>query len=383
MGIHYRIEGTKFVGTRELPIVLVDFDDTIGSLASAWLEMLNKTTGSNLVLEDLTTWDFASIMGQDGYTSLRLLDNYAHFAPFPGVVDKLKKLSQFAKIIIVTASKTGMSAASKIEICNKLFPEYEVWKAESKHNIKAFAIVDDNPGTAKSAKEQGIITCAIKHPWHNSSVHDSYDLLADSYLDPGAAWEQIASFLISSLKNATKTKALGKRYNHGKPAYDLIPPSIFTFLLQRSRTKKRSVSQLVNKIILWRNTLPTINKDSLPTHDRDLLLSIISIIVDFLWEDNKHQFDKKTKLFPGLFAADQVARVLTGGAIKYAPRNWESGLSFIETWASGMRHIQAILRGKATDDESTLSHWAHALCNFCFLLHFSEQYSRYSHLDDR
>lgn len=380
--MQYRIEGNEFVGERELPIIIIDFDDTLGPLAQHWVDEHNRQTGSSLKVEDLVTWDFPSIMGEHVYTSLERLDSYQHFTPFPNIVEKIKRLEKYAKILIATASRTGLGAAAKIEICRRMFPHYEVWKADSKHNIRAFALVDDNPGTAKSAKELGTITCAIRHPWHNQYVKDAYDLLADSYLSPGEAWDQIIDFLIRALKTANKPKIMGKRYNLGKPAYDLIPASVFSILVQKTKYRKRGRAELMRHLVQWRNTTPPLIKTSPPQDDREILVNIIGILTDNLWLAFTDEV-AGTALWPGLFAADQVARVLTGGAIKYAPRNWEKGLSFVETWASGMRHIEAFLRNKATDDESKLSHWSHALCNFCFLLHFTENYERYAHLDDR
>jgi hypothetical protein len=52
------------------------------------------------------------------------------------------------------------------------------------------------------------------------------------------------------------------------------------------------------------------------------------------------------------------------GAIKYAPRNWELGLSYMEgTVASLKRHLNRWELGEEFDEESGLHHTKHILWN--------------------
>lgn len=76
-----------------------------------------------------------------------------------------------------------------------------------------------------------------------------------------------------------------------------------------------------------------------------------------------------------------ICEVLTFGAAKYAPRGWEKGLSFAETFASATRHARAYLAGEQLDLESGLAHEAHFWCNFLFLLVFTARGR--TDLDDR
>lgn len=48
-------------------------------------------------------------------------------------------------------------------------------------------------------------------------------------------------------------------------------------------------------------------------------------------------------------ALDQLAKVYTAGAAKYAPRNWEQGFKWMDCYASAMRHGQAWARGEDLD----------------------------------
>lgn len=70
-------------------------------------------------------------------------------------------------------------------------------------------------------------------------------------------------------------------------------------------------------------------------------------------------------------AVKQIVEVLTQGATKYAPRNWELGLSYNDTFASLQRHATKWFAGEDYDEESGKHHMAHVATNALFLLHFS------------
>lgn len=75
-----------------------------------------------------------------------------------------------------------------------------------------------------------------------------------------------------------------------------------------------------------------------------------------------------------------IVEVLSFGASKYEPRNWEKGLSWTSTLASMKRHIAAIERGEDFDPESGLKHIDHVQCNAHFL---SAYYKIAPQFDDR
>ncbi|CAM0045537.1 hypothetical protein VPHK394_0044 [Vibrio phage K394] len=67
-------------------------------------------------------------------------------------------------------------------------------------------------------------------------------------------------------------------------------------------------------------------------------------------------------------AIDQLARVLTFGAEKYAPNSWQEVENGIERYrAALLRHTFAIQRGELYDAESGLLHSAHAQCCAAFI----------------
>lgn len=80
------------------------------------------------------------------------------------------------------------------------------------------------------------------------------------------------------------------------------------------------------------------------------------------------------------FAQEEYSKVLTLGAIKYEDRNWERGLSWTETYASVIRHLNAFMNGEDYDKETGLLHVSHAQAGCSFLAEF---YNIYPEGDDR
>jgi hypothetical protein len=71
---------------------------------------------------------------------------------------------------------------------------------------------------------------------------------------------------------------------------------------------------------------------------------------------------------------EEVVKVLTFGAKKYAPNNWQKVEDGESRYLSAcFRHTTAILRGEKIDPETGLSHYAHAICSLLFAFWHSNQ----------
>jgi len=83
-------------------------------------------------------------------------------------------------------------------------------------------------------------------------------------------------------------------------------------------------------------------------------------------DDEKDRWD----LLP-VGSVRQVVRVLTYGARKYAPHNWQKVSHARERYfAASLRHLSAWWEGEKVDPESGLPHLAHATCCLLFLMWF-------------
>ena len=75
----------------------------------------------------------------------------------------------------------------------------------------------------------------------------------------------------------------------------------------------------------------------------------------------------------------EVVNVLTFGANKYGPNNWQLLPDFNERYfAATMRHLFAWREGETHDPESGLHHLAHAATNIIFLLWGNQDESQLS-----
>jgi len=66
-------------------------------------------------------------------------------------------------------------------------------------------------------------------------------------------------------------------------------------------------------------------------------------------------------------ALEKIVEILTYGAKKYSPNNWQK-VESNRYYAAMMRHMVAELKGEDCDQESGLLHLSHLACNAIFLL---------------
>lgn len=68
-------------------------------------------------------------------------------------------------------------------------------------------------------------------------------------------------------------------------------------------------------------------------------------------------------------ALEQVSKILTFGAKKYAAHSWQTVPQGEDRYlAALLRHLTAHSKGEKNDPESGMSHLAHAACNALFIL---------------
>ena len=88
----------------------------------------------------------------------------------------------------------------------------------------------------------------------------------------------------------------------------------------------------------------------------------------------KHDAEKPRMDLLPFEALEEVAKVLTFGAEKYADNNWQKvDCAEARYTAALLRHLVAIRRGEKRDAESGLLHAAHMATNALFLLWFELQ----------
>lgn len=79
-------------------------------------------------------------------------------------------------------------------------------------------------------------------------------------------------------------------------------------------------------------------------------------------------------------ALNAEAMVMAFGAEKYSRDNWRSGIRWSRLIDAALRHITAYNDGEDTDEETGLSHLAHARCCLAFLIEYAQTHPE---MDDR
>ena len=69
-------------------------------------------------------------------------------------------------------------------------------------------------------------------------------------------------------------------------------------------------------------------------------------------------------------ALKEVSKVMAFGAEKYGRDNWREGMDWTRLSSAMLRHVTSWIEGEDVDDETGLSHLAHAGCCVLFLLSY-------------
>lgn len=87
----------------------------------------------------------------------------------------------------------------------------------------------------------------------------------------------------------------------------------------------------------------------------------------------KHDQGKsRYSLIPPL-AEEEMVKVLTFGANKYAPNNWQNVDDMSRYVDATLRHIASYRKGERNDAETNLHHLAHAMCCLAFIVDLEKQ----------
>ena len=108
------------------------------------------------------------------------------------------------------------------------------------------------------------------------------------------------------------------------------------------------------------------------SHDSDCpLLQPTPLPVAGTAGGTKHDQAKPRMDLLDTYALTQLTLVLGFGAKKYADDNWRSGIASRRLLAATLRHVLAYMDGQDLDEESNLSHLAHAMCNLMFAINLA------------
>lgn len=131
--------------------ILVDMDDTIEDLLSAWVSYLNTKYGTSIQKDDVTQWDisksFPTLSREQVYEPLYLDSFWLSVKPINGAAETLQKLIKDGhQVLIVTTSSYETLHTKMEEVLFKYFP-FLSWNdviiTSRKQLVNGDVLVDD------------------------------------------------------------------------------------------------------------------------------------------------------------------------------------------------------------------------------------------------
>lgn len=131
--------------------VLVDMDDTIESLLSAWVERLNKSFGTDVDPEKVTEWDisksFPSLTKEQVFSPLLCDDFWYSVMPIAGASDALQQLIADGHRVLIVTTSAYQTLRTKMEVVLFGYFPFLSWGdviiTSHKQLIKGDVLVDD------------------------------------------------------------------------------------------------------------------------------------------------------------------------------------------------------------------------------------------------
>ena len=132
--------------------ILVDVDDVMWDFLGVWLSYLNKMSGRNLSIFDITDWNvgkfYPTVPAQKMFLPLNRKEFWSRVKPMPGAQEYTKKIIEDGhRLVLVTASHPD-TVKYKARKLFELFPHItktDLIIAQDKSLVSGDIMVDDAP----------------------------------------------------------------------------------------------------------------------------------------------------------------------------------------------------------------------------------------------
>lgn len=159
--------------------VLIDMDDTIENLCETWVNYLNETYGTNVVLNDISEWDmtkaFPTLPRDEIFKPLTDERLWKRVTPLPGAVKNIKKIIDDGhKVVIVTSSYPDTIALKLNNVLFKYFPYLtlnDVIISFQKQLIKGDVLIDDAPHNLEGGDYYKLLFNAPHNRLYNENIN--------------------------------------------------------------------------------------------------------------------------------------------------------------------------------------------------------------------
>lgn len=151
--------------------VLVDMDDTITDLLGAWIAMLNRRHGTNVMPGDVQQWDiaksFPSLTKEQVFDPL-LCDSLWHYVrPKEGAVETLERFIQEGHRVYIVTASTYETLRTKMDVVLFHYFPFLSWDnviiTSNKQMIKGDVLIDDGVHNLVGGEYVGLLMDAPRN----------------------------------------------------------------------------------------------------------------------------------------------------------------------------------------------------------------------------
>lgn len=160
------------------PTILMDLDSVVVDLTTPWYAAYNAEYNDDLTVERVTGWDTHKFVkpecGYCIYDYLKAPGFYRHLEMYPGALEGLREMSEFADIVIVTSAMSiPQATVDKMEWVKEYLPflNYKnIIVTSRKDLVQGDIMVDDAPQNLADTLARHKVV--YDQPW-NQEVRDA------------------------------------------------------------------------------------------------------------------------------------------------------------------------------------------------------------------
>ena len=160
--------------------VLVDLDDTIESLLSAWVERLNRSFGTEVTPEEVTEWDisksFPTLTREQVYSPLLCDDFWYSVMPINGASDALQQLIADGHRVLIVTTSAYQTLRTKMDVVLFGYFPFLSWNdviiTSHKQLIKGDVLVDDGVHNLEGGEYMKVLMDAPHNRNYDAEAND-------------------------------------------------------------------------------------------------------------------------------------------------------------------------------------------------------------------
>lgn len=160
--------------------VLVDMDDTIESLLSAWVERLNRSFGTEVNPDEVSEWDisksFPTLTKEQVYSPLLCDDFWYSVMPIDGASDALQQLIADGHRVLIVTTSAYQTLRTKMDVVLFGYFPFLTWNdviiTSHKQLVRGDVLVDDGVHNLEGGDYMKVLMDAPHNRSYDAEAND-------------------------------------------------------------------------------------------------------------------------------------------------------------------------------------------------------------------